>query len=46
MTYLVCVVGSLWGEKFLYLAYIIVCLSFVASALRLDLHIGATSLIT
>jgi len=44
-TYLVCVVGSLQGEKFLYLAYIIMCLLFVASALRLDLHVGATSLI-
>ena len=45
VTYLVCLVGSLWGKKFLHLAYIIACLSFMTGALRLDLHVGATSLI-
>jgi len=43
VTYLICLVGSLWDEKSLYLAYIIVCLSFMASTIRLGLHVGATS---
>lgn len=44
VTYLVCLVGPLRSEKRLYLAYTIACLSFMANALRLDLHVGATSL--
>ena len=44
MTYLICLIGSLRGEKTLYLVYIIAYLSFIAGALRLDLRVGATSL--